>query len=523
MYKIREIRFKNHPILKNLILNFCDSTGHAVDTVIIAGENGTGKSTILNFLYVLFSGNVKNEAEVILENNDSILKLDYYCDSNYENIWVRDHQGLDALPGRKNFLEKYNLNGVFSDVDINFSAQNLSTVTSMALDTSDKSRRSDADLPKQIKQLLIDVQALDDAALSHAVRLNPTKTKAELDVDERMPRFTKAFAQMFDGLTYDRIDNVGGHKEIYFKKNGVEIPIDGLSSGEKQVVYRGCFLLKDVNATNGAFVFIDEPEISLHPSWQMKIMDYYKGIFTREDGQQTSQIFAVTHSPFVIHNENRRNDKVIVLARDENGDIIVKDKPDYFKCNSIEAVQDAFYIRDFSREQPTVYLEGRTDEKYFNRAVQVYELTVPFAFKWVGYIDDRGQEANTGDKSVDAAYQFLVSQNLPVKNFCLKDCDTKRDLQKKNNVTILSIPPYQSTKGMKKGIENALILDNIDLTPYYSLKSSKGDYGEEKSLQSFDKMSCCDSLCAMDDNTLRCVFENLKSMIDYLVDLYNRE
>lgn len=132
MYKIREIRFKNHPILKNLILNFCDSTGHAVDTVIIAGENGTGKSTILNFLYVLFSGNVKNEAEVILENNDSILKLDYYYDSNYENIWARDHQGLDALPGSKNFLEKYNLNGVFSDVDINFSAQNLSTVTSMA-------------------------------------------------------------------------------------------------------------------------------------------------------------------------------------------------------------------------------------------------------------------------------------------------------------------------------------------------------------------------------------------------------
>ena len=148
---------------------------------------------------------------------------------------------------------------------------------------------------------------------------------------------------------------------------------------------------------------------------------------------------------------------------------------------------------------------------------------MPFVFKWVGYIDDRGQEANTGDKSVDAAYQFLVSQNLPVKNFCLKDCDTKRDLQKKNNVTILSIPPYHSTKGMKKGIENALILDGIDLTPYYSLKSSKGDYGEEKSIQSFDKMFCCDSLCAMDDNTLRCVFGNLKTTIDYLVTLYNRE
>lgn len=214
---------------------------------------------------------------------------------------------------------------------------------------------------------------------------------------------------------------------------------------------------------------------------------------------------------------------MIVLARDENGDIIVKDKPDYFKCNSIEAVQDAFYIRDFSREQPTVYLEGRTDEKYFNKAVQVYGLSVPFVFKWVGYIDDRGQEANTGDKSVDAAFQFLVAQNLSVKNFCLKDCDTKRELQKKNNVMILSIPQYQSTKGMRKGIENALILDNIDLTPYYSKKISTGDYGEERNVQSFNKMSCCDGLCAMDDNTLRYVFQNLKTIIDRLVYLYNEE
>lgn len=523
MYKIREIRFKNHPILKNLVLNFCDANGNAVDTVIIAGENGTGKSTILNFLYGLSSGKVQSEAEVILENNHSTFKLDYHIYGKYGSIWIRDDQDLHTLPGDDDFQRKYNISGVFSDVDINFRAQDVSTVTSMALDTSTKSRRSDTDLPKQIKQLLIDVQALDDAALSHAMRENPTKTKMELEVDERMPRFTKAFAQMFDGLTYDRIDNVSGHKAIYFKKNGVDIPIDGLSSGEKQVVYRGCFLLKDVNATNGAFVFIDEPEISLHPNWQMKIMDYYKGIFTGEDGKQTSQIFAVTHSPFVIHNENRRNDKVIVLTRNENGDIVVKDKPEYFRCNSVDAVKDAFFIKDFSAEQPTVYLEGRTDEKYFKRAVQAYGLSVPFEFKWVGYLDERDQEVNTGDKSVDAAFQFLVARNLSVRNFCLKDCDTNRNITKKNNVTILSIPKYENTRGMKKGIENALVLNGIDLTPYYTQKITKGDYGEEKQIQTFDKMACCDGICAMADETLRDVFVNLKTTIDRLVTLYNEE
>ena len=298
MLKIKSIKFKNHPILKNLELNFCDANGKAVDTIIIAGENGTGKSSILNYLYSITSGSAVTEATITLEKNDTQYQLYYYMRDN--SIWVRDDNKLNTFLLSNDYKRKYALSGIFSDVDINFKADNVSSVTSMALDTSGSSRRSTTDLPKQIKQLLIDVQALDDAELSHAMRENPTKTKAELQVAERIPRFTNAFARMFDGLTYDRIENAGGHKVIYFKKNGVDIPIDSLSSGEKQVVYRGCFLLKDANATSGAFVFIDEPEISLHPNWQMKIMDYYKDIFTAEDGKQTSQIFAVTfsrHSP----------------------------------------------------------------------------------------------------------------------------------------------------------------------------------------------------------------------------------
>lgn len=51
MYKIRKIQFIDHPILKNTELNFVGADGKAVDTVIFAGENGCGKSTIINELY----------------------------------------------------------------------------------------------------------------------------------------------------------------------------------------------------------------------------------------------------------------------------------------------------------------------------------------------------------------------------------------------------------------------------------------------------------------------------------------
>lgn len=523
MYKIRKVKFQEHPILKNLELDFCGKDGKALDTIIFAGENGTGKSTIINSLYDIVSHQVMYPMIVEFENEDSVFKLNYYRRQDYGNIWVDDGQGLDT-PLFDILEHKYPFNGIFSDVDINFHANDVSTVTSLTLDSANNSRRSTQDLPTKINQLIVDIQSADDSELAYAYRTAKEKQQplSEIEYQERMPRFTNAFNKMFEGLTYSRIENENGKKSIIFQKNGIDIPINGLSSGEKQVVYRGCFLLKDVNATNGAFVFIDEPEISLHPNWQKKIMDYYKGIFMNE-GKQTSQIFAVTHSPFVIHNDTRRNDKVIVLSRDSDGNIIVQDKAEYFKCNSMEVIQDAFQLDLPTDERSVVYLEGRTDEKYYNKALEVFEYEVPFEFKWIGYLNDMGQEVNSGEKNLDNAYQFLVSRNLPIRNVCLKDCDTGRKTESKNNVTILSVQPFNNAKGMKKGVENALVLDEVsdaDMKRFYPKREARGDYGEKKDIETFEKMKFCDFICSMDNEKLTRIFAHLKETIDELKKIF---
>ena len=526
MIKIRKIAFKDYSILGNLVLDFCGRDGKAVDTVIFAGENGCGKSTIVNAICNALKSTLYGLSRIEWEKDN----VNHYVNIKYEEkrVVCTDDTGV-SMYGIVS-LQRYNddipINTIFSDVDINFNAKVIESVTSRNLDATKGSIHSNFNFPTEIKQLIVDIQALDDSAVARAVLNNPDVACKDLKIDKRIPRFTNAFDNMFEHLRYEGVENHDGHKEIYFEKYGEKIPLDQLSSGEKQIVYRGCFLLKDKESMNGALVFIDEPEISLHPVWQKKIMDYYKSIFTNAEGTQTSQIFAVTHSPFVIHNDNRRNDKIIVLKRDVDGKIVVEENPEYYDCSSTKVIKDAFSISDFSEHQydstqSCVYLEGRTDEKYFNKALGVFGYKdIPFQFKWVGYIDDKGQEANTGKDALNKASEFLRGRNLPFKNICLFDCDTNKPLSEKNNVYTKSIPSYPNSKRIKSGIENALVLDSIDLTGFYNHKTIYGDYGEPKDIPEFKKMEFCDYICSLDENSLKIILGNLKTVIDSLFDIY---
>ena len=518
MIKLRRVKYKDHPILGNLELDFCDANGNAIDTILIAGENGTGKSTILETLFSITNKGPEFEATIEIEKGTEITTVTYFRRTD-GRLLQKDNNGHDFLASINPFSKQYKCAGLFSDVEINFVSDNPKTVTSMVLDNQATSQKTSGNLAMQIKQLLIDVQAMDDTDLAHYARNNPRKRYGELVVPERMTRFTRAFNRMFDGLTYSRVENSNGSKIIVFEKDGNRIPIDSLSSGEKQIVYRGCFLLKDINVETDTIVFIDEPEISLHPAWQMKIMDYYKGIFTDEKGCQTSQIFAVTHSPFIIHNDNRRNDKVIVLSRNIEGQIVVKEKPEYYKCNSMEAVQDAFSINDFSRDQSFVYVEGRTDKKYFDRALEVFHIDAPFQFRWIGYMDDKGQEVNTGKESLNKAEHFLIAQKSQVCNFLLYDCDAKKQLKRSGNIISLSIEHFNNDRNIEAGIENALNFGDIDLTAFQKYKSSIDEYGMEKKIPEFQKMKCCEYICSLDDSCLEKVLINLKGIIEKLISL----
>lgn len=530
MAKFRSIQFKGHPILGDLFLDFTLDNGEPADNIIIAGENGTGKSTLLKFLHAICSDKLICEAEISLDTGHNLIRItiekEEIGDDHYFYFW-NDSMGYHSTLPSHDLASYYNLTSIYSDVAINFNASRIRGITTRDIDSSNESTISNSKTPTEIEQLLVDISVLDALdVVSHIKKLKGSSIDTStLTLNERVGRFSRAFDQMFDNLKYLGIRSYSDYKDINFSKYGKEISIRDLSSGEKQIIYRAGFLLKDINATRGAFVLIDEPEIALHPEWQKKILSFYKGIFTNNANKQTSQLFVVTHSPFIIHNLNRQKDKLIVLKRNEQGIIEAQASPEYYFCDGIKAIEDAFNITDFSDSTPTIYLEGRTDELYFKKALDLSDITnFPFSFKWVGHLERNGQEANTGKDALNKAFQFLIGENPSKLHICLYDCDTNIQPTTRGNVKTLCLPTYTSNQAdIKAGIENALIISEELVHPFRIQRPHKDQYGNPNIRYELDKMALCSHICdELSPDKQRLIFQNLIKALGVLLNEYQQ-
>ncbi len=88
-----------------------------------------------------------------------------------------------------------------------------------------------------------------------------------------------------------------------------------LSSGEQNIFSQLINISSKV--TQSSLIFIDEPEISLHPNWQVKYLDLLHKIFSSE----RYQLIIATHSHFLISDLNKDTSQIITLSL-ENDHII---------------------------------------------------------------------------------------------------------------------------------------------------------------------------------------------------------
>lgn len=557
--KIRKIKYINSSLFGDTELDFADDNGNTVNTIIIAGENGVGKSVLLNDIFEFSRLSIDNRKrdekrvyEIELSNEEiELLKKGQHSNQHFKidntsNIFlisidyniIEDWRQIDikrktesgfsqTLPGHL-FAQSdtsHIVRAIFSDVEINFTPKEISTVTSTNIDRTDfKSQRSNSNLATEITQLLIDVQSLDALEFTEWARNNIGRLVENDKIDTRIKRFTSAFDYMFPQKRYKRIENINNRKAIIFEESGKEMSISQLSSGEKQIVFRGSFLLKDRESSKGALILIDEPEISLHPNWQLKVLSFFKKLFTNSNAEQTSQIIVSTHSPFIVHNSNRIDDKVIVLQKGANGKTFVPNEAKFFGWSNERLVEEAFNVtHSISKNKTTVFLEGETDEKYFNKCIRVSnKINLPIEFKWIGRINEKGNAENTGDTALNNAKVFFVANMEQIKSkiILLYDSDTNKPEEDIQKLSIRKMETNPKNLIFKIGVENLLNIDhNIDISTFYKQKIKVDDYGAESILRELDKTKLCNFICdSLDVDIQKIVLENIERQIDKLAN-----
>ena len=336
---IAKVKWKNHSVLGNLELDFTDANGKPYNTIIIAGENGTGKTTILETLSEFLSLHSITPFDYIqYVIGDDVYKVFYEEGDNHSLGFHRRHSVATGETKRvsSNFnnnaktinddIEDIRHYGVsYSKARSGFKTNPIKSSTTEQIDAS-KYNSDEKDDFTGVKQLLVDLSAQDNAEW-----MNITKNNLGISFDEfrkksKLFRFESAFNSFFHSLKFKKIDETNAsEKAVVFEKGSKDISVDSLSTGEKQIVFRGTQLLRNINSVKDGLVLIDEPELSMHPRWQEKILDYYRNLFVKDNSQLAQMIFA-THSEYVIRRALQdRNNVLIIILKEENG-VITSEK-----------------------------------------------------------------------------------------------------------------------------------------------------------------------------------------------------
>lgn len=130
---------------------------------------------------------------------------------------------------------------------------------------------------------------------------------------------------------------------IELQKNDIPVDFDKASAGENQIIMSLLTILSKIK--EGSLVLIDEPEISLHPNWQMSYIDLLTNMFKKF----TNCHFVIaTHSHFMISNLRQNTSNVIALHRDVGNRLIVDPvKSDTFGWSAEDILYRVFEVKTY--------------------------------------------------------------------------------------------------------------------------------------------------------------------------------
>lgn len=238
---IAKVKWHNHPVLHDLELDFCNSAGEPYDNIILAGENGTGKTTILTSMAGVIQGGPLSMVEYLEYDVDgkkyrasqiadeSLDKLGWYQMTDLQTGVLsrvsfgrsadgRNDVGDAALLAQESNLRRYGC--CLSKARSDFQTGRISATTTMSTDSSLNNIDGSNDFTP-LKQLLVDIESQDNTEyrkLNRARADNPLSENEFYIHHSKIYRFSNAYNGFFDEIQYNGVEDRNGEKTILFSK-----------------------------------------------------------------------------------------------------------------------------------------------------------------------------------------------------------------------------------------------------------------------------------------------------------------
>jgi predicted ATP-dependent endonuclease of OLD family len=253
------------------------------DVNVLAGGNGSGKTTILNSIYQALS----------VKSNIYSERLDNIKLSLNNGVWL----GLKSfkLPDDEDKLGKPKFE---IKTNVKLAPHEIKKIINIDIISTFDTELKPQELLKKVDdntktELDFKLWHLQKKYLNYQVNLGKKLRANRGNIDDNSTYSHDKFIEIIDNLFSETDKKINQNEnELAFLLDNKEINTYQLSTGEKQLLI--ILLTVLIQDNKPSILFMDEPEITLHIEWQRKLIFYIREL------NPNVQIILATHSPDII-------------------------------------------------------------------------------------------------------------------------------------------------------------------------------------------------------------------------------
>ncbi len=293
-----------------------DSDFDIKDITVFAGKPGTGKSYIMKMLYAIDEAPSKLQSDLNY-NKEKISAIDEIKEINIEslsneeltelqkNIFDIFKSNISTIPNDNIFHQSYknilesifgNINQISNNFSINHEDVALSyansTLTSKIIHNNNKIIDNvifvETPLILEFKKFM---NREEGKTPYHIESLLKILDRDYSFTDEEQDEFIQSFVEKSKNIINGNIEDSGD--SFVFKTDNKDFDIINASSGIKSIGLLQ-YLVTNKALKKGSVLYWEEPEVHLHPTWQLKMID----LFIELMNAGVKIVFS-THSPFM--------------------------------------------------------------------------------------------------------------------------------------------------------------------------------------------------------------------------------